>query len=289
MILLQKILAQWYYRILILVILCVTYYLTAVFTSLGSLLYNQETFTIYLLCGSFFIEGLRAKSTIFNIGLTLSKHAVFEFIYGSLYAVIPLVIIVCCAYLMGASTRLHDSIDVSSLYSTFEVMFFVALLEELLFRGIIFQSLHERFGPFAATLTLSLLFVIAHILNPNTTFLPLVNVILAGILLSCMYIATRNLWMPIAFHMIWNFTLGTVFNSPVSGIQNNKTTVLLIDWDKINQQYPLLFGGNFGLEGGIITTCLLIISTIFVVRFHSPSPFTVANLYRRHFAEQPLI
>ena len=289
MTLLTKILAQWYFRILIFILLCFAYYLLAVLTSPNSFLIQQEFIVLYLLCCSFLIEGLRANGKISNVGFSFSKYSVSEFFYGALYALIPLSIIVCFAYLFGASIRLQDSFDRSLFFHAVNVMFFVALFEELVFRGIIFQSLSERLGSIAATLILSLLFGIAHLLNPNTSLIPILNVVLAGVLLSAMYIATKNLWMSIAFHFVWNFALGTVFNSPVSGIQKSGTSLLLIDWNKVNGLYPLLFGGNFGLEGGILTTGLLIILILFVSRFHTPSPFTVANLYRRYFAEQQLL
>lgn len=289
MIILQKILAQWYFRILIFILLCFSYYVIAVCTSPNSFLVHQELVIIFILCISFLIEGLRANGKMTNAGFTLSKHSIYECLYGTLYALVPLMIIVCCAYFLGASIKIQESIDLPSLYNAFGVMFLVALLEELLFRGIIFQSLYERFGNIVAALTLSLLFGVAHLLNPNVSFLPLLNVVLAGILLSCMYFATKNLWMPIAFHLVWNFTLGSVFNSPVSGIPKSDTGLLLIDWDKVNQIYPFLFGGNFGLEGGIITTGLLIILSVSVMRLHTPSPYTVANLYRRYFSEQQLL
>lgn len=289
MILLQKILARWYYRILFFVLFCIVYYLLGVFTSPNSILIHQELMALYILCVSFLIEGLRANSKITNIGFTLSTHSIYEFIYGTLYALIPLLIIVCIAYLLGATVRIQENIDWASLYSTFGVMLFVAMFEEILFRGIIFQSLHERLGSITASLILSLFFGLAHLLNPNISLLPILNVVLAGIVLSSMYIATKNLWMSLAFHFVWNFTLGSVFNSPVSGIQKSGTSLLLIDWEKINVLYPFLFGGSFGLEGGFITTGLLIILSIFVLRYNTPSPYTVANLYRRYFAEQQLL
>lgn len=289
MIFINKILALWYYRILIFVLVCVTYYLIAVFTFPVLHQFNQELFTVFILCISLLIEGLRSKSKGANLGFTLSKHSALEFIYGTLYAAIPLILMTCAAYCLGASIQIQESINMTAIYESFEFMMYVAVMEELLFRGIIFQSVYERFGSSIATISLSLLFGLAHTLNPHSSFLPILNVVFAGILLSCMYIATKNLWMSIAFHLVWNFSLGIVFNSPVSGVQHSSNTLLMIDWDIVNEQYPLMFGGNFGLEGGLLTTIILFISILLVLRLHSPSPYSVANHYRRFFAEQQLI
>ncbi|MBK7986502.1 MAG: CPBP family intramembrane metalloprotease [Niabella sp.] len=289
MVVYQKILARWYYRLLLFLSLCFGYYITAVFTYPATFLTHEAILVLFLLCVSFLIEGCRAGGKFVNVGFILSKDTFFEIIIGTLYAVIPQIFTIVLAAIIGATIHIQSIIDISSLYLAFTTMLFIAVFEELMFRGIVFQSLYERFGSVAASISVSLVFGIAHLLNPHISFLAITNVVLAGILLSTMYIATKNLWMPISFHLTWNFTLESVLNSPVSGITHNNTSLFLIDWNIVNAQYPLLFGGDFGIEGGIVTTVFLVLLIIIVIRFHSPSPYTIAHLYRRYFAEQQLL
>ncbi len=86
----------------------------------------------------------------------------------------------------------------------------VALGEELLFRGYVFQRLAEALGgPFALGLT-ALWFAQAHWDNPGMTGSirgwATLNIALAGILLGLAFLKTRSLALPIGLHLGWNWT-----------------------------------------------------------------------------------
>ena len=54
----------------------------------------------------------------------------------------------------------------------------------------------------------ALIFSIAHGLNPNVSILGLVNIALVGILFAYMFYATNSLWLPIGYHITWNYLPG---------------------------------------------------------------------------------
>ena len=103
----------------------------------------------------------------------------------------------------------------------------------------------------------ALIFSIAHGLNPNVSILGLVNIALVGILFAYMFDVTKSLWLPIGYHITWNYFQGNVFGFAVSGTSPNGIYVVEIaegrDW---------LTGGAFGLEGGLAATLLILLGFI---------------------------
>lgn len=124
----------------------------------------------------------------------------------------------------------------------------ISFSEELIMRGYILPNLMDSFDKYIALVISALLFGLLHVFNPSVTVISLINITLAGVLLGIYYIHQRNLWFPIALHFSWNFFQGPIFGFEVSGI----------DMQSVIQQeingYPLLTGGEFGLEGSILIT-----------------------------------
>jgi membrane protease YdiL (CAAX protease family) len=129
----------------------------------------------------------------------------------------------------------------------------VALGEELMFRGYLQGNAREGLGAIPALLLVSLGFGLFHALNPNFRWLGLLNITLAGVVLGYARLVTGSLWLPIAYHLSWNWTLGALFALPVSGVRYGG---LLAVVDR--GMAPLLTGGAFGPEGGLIATAVLL-------------------------------
>jgi uncharacterized protein len=122
-----------------------------------------------------------------------------------------------------------------------------AIMEELLFRGILFRWLEDFSGSWATLIVTSALFGLAHSQNPGATlFSTFAIAVEGGLLLGGSYMLTRSLWMPIGLHAAWNFTQGPVLGVPVSG---NPVHGLI----RAKLEGPtILSGGAFGLEASII-------------------------------------
>jgi membrane protease YdiL (CAAX protease family) len=122
-----------------------------------------------------------------------------------------------------------------------------AVIEEIVFRGILFRWVEDFAGSWAALLLTSALFGLVHIYNPNATwFSSFAIAVEAGLLLGGAYMLTRSLWAPIGLHFAWNFTQGFVFDVPVSGTDQ----IGLVDARLSGPE--LLSGGGFGLEASVI-------------------------------------
>ncbi len=133
-----------------------------------------------------------------------------------------------------------------------------AIIEETLFRGIVFRILEEKLGSYLSLLISALIFGALHIINPNSSLTTGIGLaIQAGLLLGAAYIYSRNLWFPIAIHFAWNFTQSTIYGANVSGNAISKTLIT----SKI-EGAEWFTGGQFGPEGSIQATIFCLITTI---------------------------
>jgi membrane protease YdiL (CAAX protease family) len=124
------------------------------------------------------------------------------------------------------------------------------ILEELLFRLVVFRLLWRAFGIWAALGLSALLFGALHLMNPNATpFAALCIAIEAGLMLAAFYILTGRLWVSIGVHAGWNFTQGWVFGAAVSGTSNFTGGPLA--FRPLPGVSPILSGAGFGPEASL--------------------------------------
>jgi membrane protease YdiL (CAAX protease family) len=175
-----------------------------------------------------------------------TKNRLKEFITGVL---IGLIIMTAGYFLLILSDEIFFikvNFDFKELVSSIIIFTIVAIVEETLFRGYILKNLMSSFNKYTALIFSSILFALAHGLNPNIDLFSLFNLFLAGILLGLSYIYTRNLWFPIALHFSWNL-FQTLYGFKVSGLKSYS----IIEF-KINEA-NLLNGGAFGFEGSYLS------------------------------------
>jgi hypothetical protein len=137
-----------------------------------------------------------------------------------------------------------------------------AAAEEAMMRGYLFQALVESWGgPWALGVT-SFLFGLLHLGNPNTSWIGLANIVVAGLFLGVVYLKTASLWWATGAHLGWNWSLGFLADLPVSGLEMVDTPLL-----EPNIQGPVwLTGGSFGPEGSVLATLILSLSAVAIWR-----------------------
>ncbi|MEW5806953.1 MAG: CPBP family intramembrane glutamic endopeptidase [Acidobacteriota bacterium] len=140
------------------------------------------------------------------------------------------------------------------------LIFMLAVFEEVLFRGYVFQTLVQGIGRIGAIILVSIFFGLGHYFNPNGTPAGAINTGLAGIFLAVAYLKTRSLWLPSFIHFSWNFTLGYILSFPVSGIRL-KGAPLTVEYSGLE----ILTGGEFGPEASLFTTIVLLVVTILFI------------------------
>ena len=132
----------------------------------------------------------------------------------------------------------------------------VSLAEELLFRGYLLPYLLKHYATVWAIVLSSVLFAAMHLGNDNVSLIGITNIFLAGVLFAQLRIIYQNLWVPLGVHFIWNYLQGAAFGFSVSGIATESILVPTFDTPSI------INGGEFGLEGSIITVFLLVAAII---------------------------
>ena len=208
-----------------------------------------------------FLDG----ETVLSLGLARTRGWLRDMVAGLLLGTVLIGAIFAVEWAMGWLTVEGFRWQIQSpLWVMANVLIYlllmvaVAFYEELAYRGYILQNLNADWAVIVAVVASSLLFGLFHGLNPNVTWLALVNIFLAGVVLAACYLVTRSLWLPMAFHFSWNVVQGAIFSYPVSGLQAEG---LLLTSTGGN---PLVTGGAFGPEGGLLSTAALCLALLFL-------------------------
>jgi membrane protease YdiL (CAAX protease family) len=151
-----------------------------------------------------------------------------------------------------------------------------AVVEEIIFRGIIFRITEESLGTWIALVISALLFGAVHMLNPNASLQGGIAIVLeAGIFLAAAFLTTRRLWFVMGAHFGWNFTEGGIFGAAVSG----NTTHGLFAGAANGPAY--LSGGIFGVEASVVAIAVSVVVSIFLLRKAKAEGKFVTPFWRR--------
>ncbi len=135
------------------------------------------------------------------------------------------------------------------------------VLEELIYRGVLYRVLEEYLGSWIALALSSLVFGLGHFLNPDGTLLGAIFITIeAGVLLAACFMLTRRLWIGIGLHMSWNYAQAAIFSGAVSG--NEMPPGLLIT--SISGP-DLLTGGKFGVESSVAAFAVCTLAGLIVL------------------------
>jgi membrane protease YdiL (CAAX protease family) len=139
------------------------------------------------------------------------------------------------------------------------VILIAAMLEEIVFRGILFRILETGWGTVPALWLQSLIFALMHIDNVEgrastpEVVATMVSCVLTGALWTMVFVHTRNLWVATANHAAWNFTI-VLSGLPLSGLEEWRSRA------PFATEYhgpAWLTGGVFGPEDSLLTMTLV--------------------------------
>jgi hypothetical protein len=185
----------------------------------------------------------------------LWKNLLFGILIGSGLQCLTILVI----YFYGGFSVIAIN-SISALIIPFTIAFTIAIIEEILLRGIIFRITEAKWGSTIALIVSGVIFGGLHLLNPQVTFVSMFCIIVVGVLLGAAYMYYKNLWLPIAIHFAWNFTQNGFFGAITSG--NEKTSSLL------TTQFTgpvILTGGQFGPEGSIQAVVFCFVAAIILI------------------------
>ena len=156
------------------------------------------------------------------------------------------ILVTGCIALLGGYRVGSVNWDWNALIRSLFIFLVVGVGEEVLFRGIVFRMIDDRWGTVVALAVSALIFGFVHITNNNATVWSSVAIAVeAGLLLGAAYKWSGTLWVPIGIHWSWNYFQGPIFGFAVSGgdtPSHIKPVIQGSDW---------LTGGSFGAEASI--------------------------------------
>ena len=192
----------------------------------------------------------------------VKKNALKHYLIGlGLGAGMFAVSIGICLLTGSISIKLAPSINIPIWIAIFLGYMIQGNEEELMCRGFMMVSISRRQHVVVGLLINSLAFGLLHIWNPNVSALAIINIALFGIVMSLMFLKTGNIWMVSALHTAWNFVQGDVFGVLVSGGAPGETVLNTTS----DMSKALINGGDFGLEGGLAVTIVLVLTIAVLV------------------------
>lgn len=192
-----------------------------------------------------------------SMGFTpMNIDMVAPYIEGATYGIL----MICAAMLICVLT---GSIDDTGIARTAPVGVIILWLfgfmiqgmsEEVMCRGYLMVSLSNRMPVAWAIFLSSLFFSLMHGLNPGISWIAILNLLLYGIFAALYFLHTDNIWAVSANHAFWNWAQGNLFGIEVSGQSTNATIYTFASTGKAD----IISGGEFGLEGGLAVTAVLV-------------------------------
>lgn len=173
------------------------------------------------------------------------------------YAIGTVMLLVCALilWLMGElDFAFAKKIPVLYILAFFVGFVLQGMSEEVIVRGYFMVSLSNRCHMAWAVGISSVVFALLHLGNPGLSLLALVNLTLFGVFMAVYILRTDDLWGACAIHSAWNFAQGNLVGIRVSGTAQLPTVAVM---NPIGEK-ALFHGGDFGLEGGLIVTFVLL-------------------------------
>lgn len=204
----------------------------------------------FLLLVTWICVRLRRES-LSSIGFVMDRRWAREFAVGTFFGLASALLAVTLIWLAGGvRLELDPARSLSTLIHGAYLFLFVALFEETLFRGFVFQRLVAGAGAWVAQISLGLLFATSHWGNPDmqgaTLVWATIELFLGAVLLGLAWLRTRSLALPVGLHLGWNWAHGHLMGFGVSGFEH-------AGWFRplLQDQPEWLTGGSFGPEASI--------------------------------------
>ena len=212
------------------------------------------------------------RQPLAEVGLRLDARFAREFAWGSALGLTMLAVVTALMMAAGVVTlQLDPARSVGGVMWGLYAFAWAALLEELLFRGFVFQRLVDGIGARGAVAGMAALFAAGHWSNPGmegaARIIGTVDIALAAVMLGLAWLRTRSLALPLGLHLGWNWAQGSVLGFKVSGHEH-------VGWwsPVIDAGAPWLSGGGVGAEGSVFSVAVSLAVIALLWRWKGTSP-----------------
>ena len=227
------------------------------------LYYELFSFVFILLLFIFWVKVIE-KNSLSSLGF-VKRNWLKYLAWGILLSLLQMGVIALVYQVCGIGTFELNELSLEPILFILGLFPFWLLqggTEEVATRGWLLTRIAARTNlPLAIGISSSL-FGILHLGNSGVTFISLLNIVLDGVLAGLLLIYTDSIWLVVAQHGTWNYVQGNLLGFQVSGTGADASIFSFTmgsgpDW---------LTGGEFGAEGSIITTLVLLVSVVIVYR-----------------------
>jgi membrane protease YdiL (CAAX protease family) len=217
------------------------------------------------------------RQPLASVGLAINGRWLRHIFIGTAVGTAMMLVVVSLIYAAGGvSFAFNPARSMNALVAAVVTFACVAMMEEMLFRGFVFQRLLDGIGVWGAQLVMAVLFAVAHSGNPNmegaTLFWATLDTALGALLLGFAYLRTGSLALPIGLHFGWNWAQGALLGFDVSGFDQTGWLV-----PKLLDKAQWLTGGSFGPEASV---CAVVVDSAMVLLFWR---------WRRNTSTSPLL
>lgn len=275
---------KWWGRIFLFATILYTFYhlvflnLLLIDISKGTLAYL--IFLIFSLALSISIEMLRTNTKWYLIGVFWDKATIknSKFVFVLLTA--TFLFIILFMLMLGAEIIFFEYFDSLWLALMIFNILILAAIEEIIFRGIVFQSLLKSSGLISSSVIISLLFMMFHLPNFGTTFLSSLNIFLFSMATCFIYFISKSLIVVILYHYLWNLFQVLFLGWSLSGYGHYYGLIKVIK----NNIPDIITGGSFGIEGSMLLSFIILIHMYLIFKYIKFSPVINARIYIRDYS-----
>lgn len=232
-------------------------------------LFATAAVTIVCLIYCRFIEKRKISSMGFR-----KNNALAEYLVGALVGIVIFSLAVGICVVTGALR--FDGISANIGWGLLGLYFLGFLVqgmsEEVLCRGYFMISMSRRVPAAVAAAVSSIAFACLHLQNNGIAPLAFVNLTLFGLFAAVYMLKRGNIWGVCAIHSLWNFVQGNFYGISVSGMSKMET---VFNMSSVSSK-ELWNGGDFGLEGGLAVTIVLVVGIV-VMLFTKTKPSEIAE------------
>lgn len=223
---------------------------------------------IYLFMALFarFVE----KRSLLSLGFK-TTHKGRKFLIGFVLGVVANLVIFLFVLFLTPSTLTTEGALITGVAAIPWVLLFLipwavqASAEEVLYTGWALPHFAKKYGVRAAVIVVPLLFMAAHLLNPDMNILKIVNLTLYGTFAAFYVLYQKSIIGIAAYHIGWNWSFGQLFGA--TRYANDEIAMTIFNLNR--QGHALLTGGEFGSGGTLWETGILLISIAVILYLQS--------------------
>ena len=202
---------------------------------------------------------LLRRQRLADLGLALNSRWWQQLLVGTAAGMAMMSVIALLMWVFSVATfGINPKFQAADLALGAYLLLLAAALEELLYRGFLFQRLIDGLGVWPTQLLFATIFAAGHWDNPglegSAKVVASLDLALASLLFGLAYLKTRSLALPLGLHFGWNWAQGYLLGFQVSGYEHSGWLL-----PQLQAQPDWLTGGKFGAEAtvfALVVDCL---------------------------------